>query len=219
LNGSGQAALGITINGGNGASGVSGDAISLNAGNGGSTGTGADINLSPGAGGSTSGAAGSTTNKAGNGTGAFHLAGQINAALTSTGNGADTTEDALQSYSLPANSLDQAGRCVRISAWGTLANNADSKIIRLYFGASVISSGSLTLANVNWVAEMIVCKTGSSTQSVRGTMQVGTTLIPPYWNAGTDTDASAITIKTTGQAGTTNASDIVSKGQLVEYLS
>jgi hypothetical protein len=148
-----------------------------------------------------------------------HMVGVANTALTPTGNGGDTTEDTLQSYSMPASILDNAGRCVRITAWGTLANNGDNKTIRLYFGASVISSGTLTSANVNWISQMTVCKTGSNTQSVSATMQVGTTVITPYFNAGADTDTAAITIKTTGQAGTANGNDIISKGQIVEYLS
>jgi hypothetical protein len=227
---------GVAINGGNG-DGVNKIAggISLTAGVGTGTQVGGSVTLAAGQGGTSSAgggnivlspativggtSAGSVLEAAGSGSGQFHAAGLINAALSSTGNGADTTEDTLQTYSLPTNSLDNVSRCVRITTWGILAANADNKTIKLYFGGSVISSGTLTSSGVNWRSTLTVCKTGASTQSVLGEMSVGATMIAPYYNAGTDTDSSAITIKTTGQAGTANANDIVSKGQIVEFLS
>jgi hypothetical protein len=207
-----------SLSAGNGGANGSGGAVTVQAGNGGASGgNGANVNLLAGT--AAAGTAGSVAFNAGQGTGRPHLAGLINTALTSTGNGADTTEDTLQSYSLPVNSLDTVGRCIRVTSWGTTANNGDNKTIRVYFGASLIASTTAAFTNLSWIAHLTVCKTGSNTQSAIGDLTVGTTVIAPAHTAGADSDTAAITIKTTGQAGAANANDIVSKGQIVEFLS
>lgn len=182
-------------------------------------GSGGNLNIVLGVGAPNGSAAGTANVTAGAGSGNFHLAGLINTAVTPVGNGADLTEDTLQSYSLPANSLESVGRCVRVTSWGTTANNTDLKTIKVYFGASQISSGASGFQNMTWIVHLTVCKTGSNTQSVIGDMMVGTTAIAPSYTTGADADSSAITIKTTGQAGAANANDILSQGQIVEYLS
>lgn len=153
-----------------------------------------------------------------------HLGGVANAALTSTGNGADVTEDTLQTYSLPANALDQIGRCVRVTSWGTTANNADTKTLRLRFGGTLVYSQTLTTSVLgDWVIKATVCKTAANTQTAYaeglnaaalGTASPGIDVTAPG-----ETDTSAIVIKTTGQAGTANANDIVCTAQIVEFLS
>ena len=137
---------------------------------------------------------------------------------TSSGTPADTNEDILMSYSLPAGFLSTVGQTLEIVAFGTCAANGNNKTMKLYFGASVISSGTLTTNNKNWVARLTVIRNAASTQAVLGEMLVDTTNITPYFNAGSDTDTSVITIKVTGQSGTGTASDIVCKGLIVKSL-
>ena len=137
-------------------------------------------------------------------------------ASTATGTG----EQVLATYSLPANALDVTGRTLRIKAAFTAASNGNNKTFKLYFGASAITSGTLTTSGKNGVAELIVTKSGSSTQIVYGTMLVDTTPITPYVNAsGSDTDTSAITIKFSGTDGTNSAGDIVLDSFTIEYLN
>src|SRR5690242_11181170 len=78
------------------------------------------------------------------------------------GNGADTTEDLLKSFSLPANSLDVVGRSIYIYAWGTYANNTNTKAAKLYFGATSIAAASGN--NTSWALEMIVGKSAANAQ-------------------------------------------------------
>lgn len=153
----------------------------------------------------------------GKGSGAsFPLSGQLFNYLsaTGTGNGNDTTEDLLQSFTLPANCFDQAGRGVQIVAFGSLANNAHSKTVKLYFGSSIVlSSGASTGANIGWCLELDVWKVGSNAQIAFGQPIVGTThggVTLPL--AGTETDGSGILIKCTGQTGTAAANDVVLNG-------
>ena len=161
----------------------------------------------------------SPTFQAGTGTGVFAPAGVLSVNTTSTGNGADTTEDTLMSFSLPAKTLTATdGKGIKIRAWGTTAANSDNKTMRLYFGSEVVATPTAATNNKNWELELEVYRTGSSTQVVVGKGQVDTTVVTPYFATGAETDTSAITIKVTGQAGTGNANDIVAKCLIVEVL-
>lgn len=128
-----------------------------------------------------------------------------------------TAEQTLASYSLPANTLG-VGTKLRINASFTAAADANNKTFKCYFGASVITSGTLTTNNKNGSCSMVVTKTATNKQTVYANMLVDTTAITGYVNFGTDTDTSAITIKFTGQNGTASAGDIVLNDFSVERL-
>lgn len=151
--------------------------------------------------------------------GGYGPAGKLFTTTASAATDTGTSEETLATYSLPANALDQAGRRVRIHASYHLATNGNNKTLKVYFGASVISSGTLTDSNVNATFTMDVVKSGSSTQIVTATGQHATTMVTPYLNAGTDTDTAAIVIKATGQDGTASAGDVTLEDFYVEYLS
>jgi hypothetical protein len=126
-----------------------------------------------------------------------------------------TGEDNLKSYTLPANSLIADDRGVRITAWGTKANNADAKTLKLYFGSAAILTHSLgTSAAGNWKIEALVFRTGSSTQDYMADL-TGTDTDQESGTA-TETDTSTIVIKCTGEATSNN--DIVQDGLLVEFI-
>lgn len=145
--------------------------------------------------------------------------GMLSANFTSTGNTADTTEDTLLSFSLPAKTLSTANKGLRIKAWGHCATNADNKTMKLYFGSEVITTPTAATSNKNWNLELEVYKTGSSTQVVFGTGLVDVTPVTPLVTTGAETDTTAITIKVTGQAGTANANDVIAKGLTIEMIN
>lgn len=137
-------------------------------------------------------------------------------AATATG----TSEQTLATYSLPANALDKAGRRVRVRAAFTTAANANNKTMKLYFGSSVITTPTAATNAKNAVLELVVVKTGSSTQIVSGTGIVDTTPVTPYVNASSaETDTAAIVIKATGTDGTSSAADITLDDFQVEYMN
>lgn len=158
-------------------------------------------------------------NQAGLSSSAFKAEGVLSVNTTSTGNGADTTEDTLLTYSLPAKTLSANGKGIKIRAWGATAANTDNKTMKLYFGSEVIATATAATNNKNWFLELEVFRTGSSTQVVFGQGQVDTTNVTPYVTTGAETDTAAIVIKITGQAGTGNAGDIVAKGLVVEMMN
>ena len=159
---------------------------------------------------------------AGGGTGTFKHAGLVSSQFSASGvgNAADTTDDVLFTYSLPASSLNAAGRTIRVSCFGGTAANGNNKTVKLWFGSEVVSSGVVTSNNKNWSASLLIGRTGTSTQMVNGNMLVDTTPITGYVAAGAETETAAITIKCTGASGTTGAAnDVLGKGMTVEFLN
>jgi hypothetical protein len=147
----------------------------------------------------------------------------VNVNTTSAGNGADTTEDNLMTYSVPASTLGTNNDVLEFHAFGTTANNADTKTIRAYFGATkLIDSGSLVLTNGSWEIRGKVIRTGATAQIAVAAIDTNSAAVLGAFNTYTtpaETLANAITLKFTGQAGTANANDIVQTGLVVEWKS
>lgn len=148
--------------------------------------------------------------------GTFPAAGNIYeySNATGTGNGNDTTEDTLQSFTLPANAFDAIGRSLWVYAFGTFANNAHSKTGKLYFGSSIVLStgANTTTGGISWALELLVMKSGASAQIASGQLITGTTHGGVQNFTGTETDTAGIVIKVTGQTGTAAANDVVVNG-------
>lgn len=138
---------------------------------------------------------------------------------TAVGN-VGTGEDNLQTGIIGVNWLSNAGRRIRIRAWGTTANNANAKTLKLYFGSAAILTTSLTANQAGkWFVEADVISTGTDTQDYVAHLKetdgsTTQTLVDLENGSATQNDGANITIKTTGEA-TSNA-DIVSEGLIVE---
>lgn len=140
--------------------------------------------------------------------------------LTSTGNGADTTEDTLLSYSIPAATMGANGvQGFEIEAWGTTAANGDNKVIKIYFGSAVMSMGTITDSAKNWWMKMQVWRTGTNTQVVVAKAQHDTTMVTPTVTTATETETGAITAKVTGQnSSNATANTVVAKAFTVRAI-
>ena len=131
-------------------------------------------------------------------------------------------EDDLITTSIPAAALSEAGKGVRITAWGTTANNANAKTLKVYFGTQVVLTNSLTasIAGV-WKSETLVFSTGTDTQDWVSRLATlgaaGVALNDVEVGTATQDDGAAITIKATGEAVDNN--DIVQEGLLVEFFN
>lgn len=129
-------------------------------------------------------------------------------------------EDDLITYTLPANTLSAAGIGIRITAWGTGANNAATKTLKTYFGSTVVATDSLTASQVdNWKVVATVWSTGTDTQDYESEFLQSGTVSQIILEEGTaaEDDGATITIKCTGEA--TSDNDIVQKGLTVELLT
>lgn len=138
---------------------------------------------------------------------------------TSVNSPADTNENDLWSYTLPANTLSANGKGVRVYAWGTTAANTNTKTMRPYFAGSNMTGIATTTSGASWFLEMVVLRTGASSQiaAVRNLVNANAVVVAggPTGNGDTTT---ALIIKVTGQSGTGTAADIVFKGAIVEVL-
>ena len=163
----------------------------------------------------------------GNGTGNFALEGNLSAQVSAGVNpGATGADNVLAVYALPANSFDQAGRGITISATGGYAANGNTKEVKIIVGAtsavvgSTIGSGGTTIADTGAVTtngsgfslQASIFKygaAGSNTQQgIHNAAQSGSTmgaLITP--SALTLAEKAPILIAVTGNA-TTTATDI-----------
>jgi hypothetical protein len=155
--------------------------------------------------------------KMGTGAGVATCVSKATATTTAVGN-VDAGTDDLISYSLPADSLVVTGKGVRITAWGTTANNVNAKTVTLEFGGQTIMTQALTTSIAGtWRISAMAFRTGASTQDIFAELlQLATIIHKHTLTAGTQTETGAIVIKCTGTATTTN--DIVQEGLLVEYL-
>lgn len=147
--------------------------------------------------------------------------GMLNAQTTSVGNAADTTDDVLHTFTLPANFLATIGtnRGLRINAWGTAAANGNNKQFKIFFGSQNMASGVVTINAKNWRAQLTVLRSGVSTQSIVGEMDSDAVGIATFYAAGAEDETAGIVIKTTGASGTTAAAnDVLGKGFLVEVI-
>lgn len=152
----------------------------------------------------------------------YLMSGKIHLNTTAVGNVGVGTDN-LMTYSLPADVLGSNGKGLRITAWGTLANNANAKTLTINFGSATLASDAMTISGaLNWKIVAEIFRTGANAQAyVAEIMSSGNGLGVRDFDieSGTsaETDTAAITIKCTGAATADN--DIVQKGMMVEFIN
>lgn len=154
--------------------------------------------------------------------GPFHPMGAIYTITAAVSTAAGTGAQTLGTYSLPASSLDQAGRKLRITASFTTAANTNTKTCTLNFGAGpeTISTGAMVTSGETAWLQMTVTKTGASAQTVWSTGQINTTAIKPVvTTAATETDTGALSITAICTDGTNSAGDATLADFFVEYMN
>lgn len=165
----------------------------------------------------------------GTGTASARIGGNVNADSTGVGNIGASGPDDLQTYTLPTNSLNQSARGLRIVAYGTTANNANAKTVRLLFGGTTVITKIMTVSVAGtWKIEATVLRTGASAQTIyseafnnAGTASSstdGNTIVEQAGFAtATETETGTIVIKTQSTVSTAD-NDIISQGLIVDYL-
>lgn len=149
------------------------------------------------------------------------VGGRLDTQTTPVGN-VGVGEDTLMTYTVVANALNISARGVEWESAGTLANNANAKTLKLYFGTVAMIAVTLpTNIAADWIAKSTVIRTGASTQryviEVRVVNQA--TNVPlVYVSQGTlaQTETNTIVIKATGEAVANN--DIVQNFSLIKVV-
>jgi hypothetical protein len=125
----------------------------------------------------------------------------------------------LKSYTLLANALDVAGKAIVIRAWGTSANNANAKAVRISFGGTQIISVTLQVSVVDkWYIEAWVYRTGAATEDM---VAWGLTNGTAAKVVNFATAAVSLTANATVQCDCTQtaAADVIQEGLEIEYVS
>lgn len=147
--------------------------------------------------------------------------GLLNAQTASVGTIADTNETTLEQYTLPANTLAVAGQSVRITCPFSTGATANNKTVKLYFGASSVTTGALASNAQQGYLQLIVMRTAAATQGVFASGVAGTGSVSPVavtYTAGTDALTAGVLIKCTGTNGTAAANDIIARGMITELI-
>jgi hypothetical protein len=169
--------------------------------------------------------------EAGSGTARPNISGVLSVNTTAVGNVGASGPDDLQTYTVPASTLVTNGHCLRVTAKGTTANNANAKTVRLAVGATptaVVTKQLTASVAGRWKLEAIVCRTGSSTQDYSAeAVNFGGTTVSSTDGASvamlsglgtlTETETNTLTIKTQSTVSTAD-NDIVSELLVVEFL-
>jgi hypothetical protein len=154
------------------------------------------------------------------GTTSYGIAPGVAYKLAGSAGNIGTGEDNLMSYTLPANAMNAASRGVRITAYGYTATNANAKTLRVYFGATLIGSLSLTTGQFSsWRCDgEVLWEAGSLMRATMQIVQGGT--VTNFDCKGTtvthDPTTSAL-IRVTGEA--TADFDIEQIGMIVEFIA
>lgn len=143
----------------------------------------------------------------------------ISSNTTNIGN-VGTGEDDLMTYSVPANTLNTNGHAITFKATGTIANNANAKQVKVYFGSDqIFATGALpTSVASEFVITGEIIRTGAATQkaSVEIRYEGGSYSGPACdLTSPTRTLSSANILKLTGEAVSNN--DIVQNSMRVRF--
>lgn len=130
---------------------------------------------------------------------------------SSVGNGADLTEDTLQTYTLPGGTLINVGDRLHVVAGGAYAASTDSKSARVKIGATQLATPSGTTVNTTtWQVDAWVVKTGNNAQSYNASaVVVNTSSAGGRSGTATLTDTGALNIVVTGQNTTASTANSI----------
>lgn len=145
------------------------------------------------------------------------VGGRFYSNVSAVGNVGTGEDDLITATPIPASGLYITGQSFVMRAWGTTANNGDAKTVKLYAGASVILTTSLTVGSANqWEAEAEVFRTGTSTQKYRSRLIESTLDTIDVENGTLNLNESGtITCKVTGEG--TSDNDIVCEGLTIDF--
>ena len=155
--------------------------------------------------------------KAGATTAFLNVGGTLQVDTTTVGNTAGVETD-LITYTIAANTLSQTGSYLEITAFGTIAANANLKEVKLILGSTtLLATGSVGANNGSWQIKAKIIRIGAAVEKCICTIVSDNVLVideAKYVAAGEDLAASLI-IKCTGNGVANN--DIVQEGLTVEW--
>ena len=155
---------------------------------------------------------------AGGGQDRAKIGGVLNVNTTAVGN-VGGGEDNLITYPVKPNTLSEDGKIVRMTAFGTTAANGNTKAVKCYFGATLVTNISTAGSAVDWRHQITVIRTGAATQMAVGTFGFEDGVGNMNYATPTEDTGTSITVKCTGQSTESTTNDIVQRGLIVEVMN
>lgn len=147
----------------------------------------------------------------------LNVGGTLQVDTTSVGNTAGV-ETNLITYNIPAKTLSQNKTYLEVTAFGTIAANANLKEIKLILGTTtLLTTGSLGTNGGSWQITAKIIRIGASAEKCISAMLSSSTLIvneTSYVAAAEDLE-TALTVKCTGNG--VAASDVVQEGLIIKW--
>lgn len=153
--------------------------------------------------------------------GTFALQQTLYQTTTLVGNGADTTVDVLQTYTVPANTLLNVGDRLIVRAAGSFIGSTDSKTVSVTWGGggAILNIAVSLLSSNSWKLLGEIIKTASSAQTVAFSGEANPSVVAVGNQAVTRTDTAPIVINIQGQNATTaTASSITCRYFTVDVI-
>ena len=139
------------------------------------------------------------------------------AGATVTQTDANTTEKDLFSTVIPAGTL-KGSRGIRLTAWGRTAANANTKTVRVRFGADVYTVIAGAVNGATWWTKLELLRRGPNSQVRIGQGGFAASISTAQSATAAENEDADITLRVTGQNGTAAAGDILFDGATVEVL-
>lgn len=144
------------------------------------------------------------------------LGGIHTSSITPVGN-ITTGVDDLITATLEANALYKNGAGIRITAFGVTAANTNNKEVILVFGGTtILTTGVLAANNKPWWLTAIIQRQAVAVQQSIAWGMANNLIVVPAFTALTKDETSALIIKCTGEA--TSTDDIIQEGLIIEGL-
>ncbi len=129
-----------------------------------------------------------------------------------------TTIQTLATCSIPASALSVDGMGLKVKAWGQTAANGNSKVLEIFFGATMCASLTSAVNNGAIVEETTILRTSAATQECAGTAISGAGVVGAVRAAPAEDTTNTIELVVKGTTPTA-AGDLTFKGLTVEVLN
>lgn len=132
---------------------------------------------------------------------------------------AAATAQSLGAFSLPANALRRDGQSLRLTAFGTVGTNSNTKTIALRFGGTALNASATgTTSNGAWIMRANIVRKSSATEQAMCDGYAFAAALAPVNTALTADLTAAVVIDVLGTNGSA-AADVTLNGFLIEGLS
>jgi len=134
------------------------------------------------------------------------------------GNGADTTEDTLYTFTIPAVLMANVGDTIYFVGRTTTAGNTDTKSTRIRFGSALTTNVANTgVGNTFVFFQLWITKTGANTQKFIALAANANNSLVNSTLATSITDTSPIVVNLTAQNATTATANSIQSDMMLVY--